>query len=53
MPRSSSVLDKSAWVHHCGAINLGTWAKMVACGGCRVPVESSADVEQYRLVRTW
>ncbi|MEO3889011.1 hypothetical protein [Nonomuraea sp. B5E05] len=26
MPRSrSSALDKAAWMHHCGAINLGTW----------------------------
>ncbi|MEV1167365.1 hypothetical protein [Nonomuraea sp. NPDC049784] len=56
MPRSrtrSNALDKAAWMHHCGAINLGMWAKRAVCGGCRSSVDHAEDVEQYRLVRAW
>ncbi|MEV4472829.1 hypothetical protein [Nonomuraea sp. NPDC049504] len=46
-------MDKSAWVHHCGHVNLGMWTDRAVCGGCRVPVVDAEDVEQYRLARIW
>ena len=49
----SSALDKAAWVHACGAINLGTWAKRAVCAGCRMLADQAEGVEQYRLVRSW
>ncbi|WP_433355576.1 hypothetical protein ACQP25_17105 [Microtetraspora malaysiensis] len=54
MPRSrSNVLDKAAWLHDCGEINLGTWADRAVCGGCGYAVSRAEDAEQYRLVRIW
>ncbi|MFB4284872.1 hypothetical protein ACBJ59_57060 [Nonomuraea sp. MTCD27] len=54
MPRSrTSALDKAAWLHHCGELNLGTWSDRAVCGGCRYAVGHAEDVEQFRLVRVW